>query len=332
MGKFLASTELYQTIQQKSAQTKEVLWVSSVQLELGAHMIFSQEIAKNPPADIRFVFPLNDQTVKRSEVNPYEIQFLREHFGDGSVKANEGTYSNIYIFDNSAILTSAALRGSAFESNMETGVMLDDSEVEKIKVFFDQNLWQNAKPIGDLKKQKTLWNLSRKIAAKTSKVTQKKTKPHTILIDWTDETASTWYIGVLNRLSGKTMQKIRKETQWNPEFLLVGDVGYKAFRDLKLGDLTYLADLHSTRGKIQMQLARVYDKSRVETDEGDFHLACQVQKNYTLEREKFYETLKTLGVNLRSSEMKLNDEQLKSLTNILSTIKPKRKKRTKRQN
>jgi hypothetical protein len=330
MSKFLFCTELYEAVQQKSAQAKEVLWVSSVHLGAGAHKIFSQEIMKNPPSDIRFVFPLNDITVKRGEINPYEIQYLKEHFSDNSVKSNDRTYSNIYIFDNSALITSANLTARAFENNNETGVMLDDSEVEKVKTFFNENLWQNAKPVSDLKKQKKLWNISQKTAAKNVDTARKKTKSHTTLIDWTDENVSTWYIGVLNRLPAKTMQKIRKETNWGTELLLVGDVGYKSFKELKLGDLTYLADLTRTRRKIQMQLARVHDKSRVETDEGDLHLACQVQKNFALERQKFYETLRNIGINSRSSEMKLNNEQLQSLSSILSAIKPERKKRRKK--
>ena len=330
MGKFLSCTELYEAIQQKSSQTKEILWVSSVHLGFGAHKIFSQEIVKNPPSDIRFVFPLNDMTVKRGEINPYEIQYLKERFKDESVKANDRTYSNIYIFDNSALITSANLTKTAFENNIEVGVMLDDSEVDKIKSFFNQNLWQNAKPISDLKKQKQLWNLTQKLAAKNANPNPKKTKPHTNIIDWTDEHVNTWYIGVLNRLPAKTVKKIKKETNWEAELLLVGDIGFKAFRDLKLGDLTYLADLNKTRGKIHMQLARVHDKSRVETDSGDLHLACQVQKNFILEREKFYETLKNIGINSRSYEMKLEDEQLKRLSDILSTVKPIRKKKTKK--
>ena len=324
MVKFLSCAELYEAIQRVSSQTKELLWVSSVQVGSGAHKIFSQQIIKNPPADIRFVFPLNEATVKRGEINPYEIQYLKEHLKDDCVKANYRTYSNIYIFDNTAFLTSAALTENAFESNLEAGVMLDDAEVEKAKSFFIQNLWQNAKPIGDLKKQKTSWNLTQKLAAKNAK--NLKVKPHTKLVECTDNAVNTWYIGVLNRLTSKALQKVRNETNWDRALLLAGDVGYKSFRDLKLGDLTYLADLNRQPGKVQIQLARVHDKARVETDEGDLHLACKVEKNYTLEREDFYGLLKGLGISSRSFEIKLSDEQLKSISIVLSTVKPKRKK------
>jgi hypothetical protein len=323
MGKFLAYNEIYQAIQQASAQTKEALWVSSTNLSSGAHKVFSQEIIKNPPKDVRFVFPLNDATVKQGEVDPYEVQFLKENFSEASVKANDRIFSNIYIFDNIAFLTSASLTKAAFESNLEAAIMINDTEVDKLKAFFDQNLWQPAKPIGDLKKQKTLWNQQQK----TTKPLKTKIKPHTQLAEWTDEQASTWYVGVLTRLSSKILQEIRKETNWSRELLLVGDVGYKSFKELELGDLIYLANLNSQPGKVQIQLAKVQDKAKVETDEGDHHLLCQAQKNFTLEREKFYDTLKSLGINSRSSDVKLSSEQLKSLSETLAAIKPKRKRK-----
>ncbi len=325
MGKFLACNELYQAIQQASSEARETLWVSSTNLGADAHKIFSQQIIKNPPSNIRFVFPLNDTTVKRGEINPYEVQYLKERFKDDNVKANDQTYTNIYIFDNTAFLTSAALTEAAFGSNIEAGVMLDGSEAEKIKRFFEENLWQTARPIGDLKKQKTMWNLQQKKAPKDA--AKLKIKPHTQLAEWTDEHISTWYGGVLNRLPTRSMQKIREETNWSRELLLVGDVGYKAFKELELGDLIYLANLNSQPGKILMQLVRVHDKSRVETDDGDLHLLGQVQRNYTLEREKYFELLKNLGITSRSVEMKLTDEQLKSMLDVFATIKKRRRRK-----
>src|SRR5271157_3706935 len=99
MNRFLSRGELYETIQQKSSETKEVLWVCSPNLGLNAHKIFSQEILKNPPTDIRFVFRVDDIAVKKGEVNPYEIQYFTEHFNSGSVRTHETFNSNIYVFD-----------------------------------------------------------------------------------------------------------------------------------------------------------------------------------------------------------------------------------------
>jgi hypothetical protein len=328
MGRFLSDTQLYQAIQEKSAGTREVLWVCSQQLGVEAHKVFSQAITKTPPANVRFVFPLNDSTVKRGEVNPYEAQFLKERFKDENVKANDQATSNLYIFDDCAIITSAVLTTEAFESNLEVGVMIDGAEVEAAKAFFEQHLWQNAKPVGDLKKQKKLWNLNQKNALKKLK-DNKRIKPRTLLAEWTDDVFSIWYLGVLNRLQVKTTNKIRGETNWGRELLLVGDVGYKAFRELQLGDLAYLADLTKQRGKVVVHLVRVRDKSRVETDDGDYHILCRVEKDYALEREDFYGMLKPLGVSSRSAEIQLSEEQQETVLGVLLTAKLKRRKRKK---
>ena len=96
---------------------------------------------------------------------------------------------------------------------------------------------------------------------------------------------------------------------------------------LNSDDLIYIADLNKQRGKILIQLARVYDKIRLETDEGDLHLASQVLNKFVLERDQFYDLLKNIKIRPRAYEAKLNIEQLKLLSETLSTIKPKRKKR-----
>ena len=322
MAKFLSHSELYETIQRLSSQSKETLWVSSLELGTDAHKILSQEILKCPPIDIRLVFPLNDTTVKNSDINPYELQYLREHFKD-SVKAYDKVESNIFVFDNGALITSAELTETAFSSGINVGVLIENAEINKIKNFFTEKLWQNAKSIGDLKNHKKMWSLNQKKA--TCRL--KKIKEHTNILDWSDECANKWYIGVLNRFPEKTVQKIRKETNLGKERLIVGDVGYNAFRELKLGDLIYIADLNKQRGKILIQLARVYDKIRLETDEGDLHLASQVLNKFVLERDQFYDLLKNIKIRPRAYEAKLNIEQLKLLSETLSTIKPKRKKR-----
>ena len=231
----------------------------------------------------------------------------------------------IYIFDNSALITSANLTVTAFEHNTEAGVLLDGSEVEEIKRYFEESLWANAKSIGDLKKLKKIWNLTQKNPAN---VNFNKIKSYTKIKDWTEDYVNTWYIAVPNRMSQKIEHKIKNETGWARELLLIGDIGYNAFKQLKLGDLTYLANLYKKNGKIEIESARVFDKSKVETDEGDLHVACQVQKNYLLEREQFYELLKNMKIPSRTCETILNGEQLNHLNSTLVQIKHKRKNKT----
>ncbi len=325
MTRLLCNTELYETILQKSLDTKDILWVCSPLLGSGVHRVFSQEIIKNPPTDTRFVFRVNDFSVKEDEVNPYEIQYFIEHLKGIKIKSNENFHSAIYIFDNSALLTSATLTIEAFESNIEVGVLLEGSDAEEVKSFFTESLWNISKPIGELKKYKLIWNLSRKTA---KKVTLKKTKPHTQIKDWTNDFSNTWFIGVSHWLSSKSENKIKKETNWQTYLSILGDVGYNFFSHVKLGDHAYIADL-SKRGKIEIELVRIFDKARVETDEGDLHGVFEVEKTYTVERETFYEILKNANINSKSAETILNDCQLNQMTNVLSSIKRKRKHKAK---
>ncbi len=326
MAKFLCNTELYETILLKSLETKEILWVCSPSLGLGAHRVFSQEILKNPPADMRFIFPVNDLTINSGEVNPNEIQYLIERFKGISIKSNENFHSNIYIFDNSAVITSANLTNSAFENNIETGILLEGSDVEEVKTFFTQSLWTTSKSIGDLKKHKINWNLSQKT---TKKVVQKKIKPHTQIRDWTNAYIDTWYIGVSKWISKKSEHKIKKETNWPTDLPVLGDIGYHTFTQVKLRDTAYIADF-SKRGKIEITQGRILDKARVETDEGDFHCAFEIEKKYTLERETFFEMLKNVAIKTKTSEIILNDDQVKQVAEVLSSIKKKRRLKSKK--
>jgi len=322
----LSNKELYEIILQKSLCAKEILWVCSPSLGSGAHRIFSQEILKNPPVDTRFVFRVNDFVVKEGEVNPYEIQYFMEHFKGAKIKSNENFNSNIYIFDNSALLTSATLTEEAFESNTEVGILLEGSEVEKIKSFFNENLWNTSKPIGELKKYKLMWNLAQKTA---KKVNLKKTKPHTKIKDWTNDSVNTWFIGVSNWISAKSERKIKKETNWQTNLSVLGDVGYHFFSHVKLGDYAYIADL-SKRGKIGIEIVRILDKARIETDEGDLHGVFETEKTYTMEREPFHEMLKNANISSKTSETILNDNQLNQIAIALSSIKRKRRRKAKK--
>lgn len=325
MAKFLYNAQLYETILQKSSEAKETMLVCTTSVDSGSHMVFSQEILKNTPADIRFLFGINDSAVKRGKINPYEIQYMLEHFKGINVKSSDYFHSNIYIFDNSAIMTSATLTKSAFESNNEAGVLLEGEEAEQAKVFFNDCLWASAKSIGDLKKYKQTWNL----AQKTAKNSSKKVKVHTEIKDWSIAINSTWFIGVQKWISPKFERKIKKETNWPSNLSVIGDIGYNAFLQLKLGDNVYIADT-SKRGNIGIELVRITDKARVETDEGDYHAAFETQKTYKLQREQFFEMLKNANIKSKTSETILNSDQLNQIALVLSSIKRKRKCKSKK--
>ena len=327
MAQFLYSDKLLENIRQKSLETKRSLWACSPCLGPNAHEIFSQEILKNPPADIRFVVALSESSVNKREVSPYEVQYFLEHFGSASVKSMDGFNSNIYIFDDSALITSACLAKTAFVGNIEVGVVLDKAQVDELKNFFDQSLWQHSKPVGDLRKLKPIWNLTQK---KAENVNLKKVKLQEQISGWTDEYVTKWYIAVPFQLPAKTERKIRKEMEWQNEVEVLGDVGYQTFKELKLGDLAYLADFKNKRGKAKIELARILDKIKLETDEGDLHAIYRTEKNYFLETEQFFEMLKNAGINpSKTFETKLNQDQTAIVTEVLSSIRRKKKRKTK---
>ncbi len=119
-----------------------------------------------------------------------------------------------------------------------------------------------------------------------------------------------------------------KETNWQTTLSVLGDVAYHAFTQIKLGDYAYIADL-SKRGKVEIVFAKISDKARVETDEGDFHCAFETEKSYTLDREKFYDLLKNINIRSKTAETLLNEEQLKLIADVLSVNQAKRKPKPK---
>ncbi len=326
MVKFLSCNELYETIQNKSQETKDIMWVCSPNLGADAHEVFSQEILKNKHADIRFVFKITDLSVKNGDVNPYEVQYIMEHFNSDNVKSYDNFNSSIYIFDNSALITSANLTKSAFESSLETGVLLDGTEVDEVKSFFN-TLWENAKAIRELQKLKKTWNEGEK----TGNVSiLKKTKPNTKIKSWTDDQVSRWYFTIPNPLPKKIESKIMKETNLANGFSIVADIGPKCFKSIKLGDVVYLANLTKKRGKVEVNLARIFDKSLVETDEGDFHFAYRTEKTFLLDRKRFYEMLVNATIGPKTCGDQLNENQVKWMTETLVSRKTKKPSKSKK--
>jgi hypothetical protein len=325
MAKFVSGIALYQMIQQKSSAAKEILWVCSPCLGLNAHEILSQEITKNPPTDIRFVFTINEVTVKKGETNPFEVQYFAEHLQNDSIKTSDAFHSNIYLFDNSAIIASANLTKTAFESNIEAGVLLEEeTQVNEAKAFFN-TLWENAKPVKDIKKYKKIWNTEKKVEPprqpKASKL-QAKIEP------WKDDAVDTWYFAIPSATTKRTIRKIQKETGWPKNLELIVDLGPNIFRQVKLGDIALIADLTKKReASTKVRFARIFDKSKVETEEGDLHFAYETKQVYQIDRNKFYEMLKNAGIAAKNSEILLTKDQTKIIATILSSTKTKRKRK-----
>ncbi len=329
MARFISCTELYKNIQQKSSETKEILWICSPNLGSDAHEVFSQEIARNPPTDARFVFGLSEAAVKRGKVDPYEVQYFNEHFKTNSVRSDDSFHSSLYIFDSSALITSANLTKTAFESNIEVGVFLDDEQVDAVKKFFT-SLWEGAKPVKDVKKYKRMWNIEKK---SESKEHVKPSKPHTKIDSWTNNYANMWYLSIPSTMAKKTERKIVKESAWPKNLKIVADIGPSTFKQVKLGDLALIADLTKKRASgLKLELARIIDKNRVETDEGDLHFAYETEKTCEIERANFYDILKKADITPRSSEILLNQDQATFIINILSSIKARKRNKHRTKN
>ncbi|HUK85962.1 MAG TPA: hypothetical protein VLU95_08870 [Candidatus Acidoferrum sp.] len=302
-----------------SQEAKEILWVCTPIVGYYSHEIFSQEILKNPPSDIRFIFRINEGAIKNGETNPYEVEYFIEHFKNSIVKSHESFQSRIYIFDKSALLTSANLIKTEFESNTETGVLLDGPEVDEIKSFFLSILWEKGKPIRDVKNYKKVWIISKK---SKSIQTMRKPKTPTQIKKWNDDYINTWYFALPEKISKKSDRKIKKEANWPTKLAVMPDIGPSSFKQLRLGDLAFIANLTKRQRKIPIEFAQVYDKSKVETDQGDLHFAYETRKTYLVDRSRFYEMLQNATIGLGNSEIQLNNYQLAQINKILSPKKP----------
>jgi len=213
MARFLSEKELYPLVQRKSAEAKERMWVCTPYLGSGAHQIFSQDVTRFPPKDIRFVFKLNQNSVERHEVDPLEMEYFLQHFRNSSIRVDNTFHSKIFIFDNSALVTSANLSKTAFGKTIEAGVLLQHNQAEKAKQFFER-LWKEAKRVPNLNKHKTIWNATNskwEIHGYQEHVS--KPKPHTKISFWNNDNASSWLFVVSKHMSDRTEKIIEKETE-----------------------------------------------------------------------------------------------------------------------
>jgi hypothetical protein len=327
MTKILTGSQLYDFIQQKSAITKETLWIISPQLNFQAHEILPQEILNNPPTDIRFIFKVTPEALKKGLTNPYELQFLLEHFKDCKINSNDNFNVNTYIFDDSALITSANFSKDTLEKGFEIGVLIEQQDIDEVKKTFE-TFWQTGKPIGDLKKLKQTWNTQQK-----NETDNKKTKQHTIIKQWINNHTNTWLLTTSLRLPARVERKIKKDANWIKKLSTLGDIGYQTYKELKIGDFAYIIDLKSNRGDIvNIEFARIHDKTRVETDLGDYHLAYQTKENQLIDREKLYSLITKMGKSSKNCEVMLIQEQLKLLTDTFSTAKIRKKRKNKQKN
>lgn len=288
MARFLSKQELYPTILNNSANAKETLWICSPYLGLDSHEVFSPKIMETPPKDIQFVFRLNMLSVRRGEVNPYEIEYFMEHFRRSSIRTNDAFHSKIYIFDDAALITSANLSKSAFQTNIEVGVLLQQEQVKKVKSFFE-SLWKISKPIRNLDGYKSAWNKA-KGRRKTGEdqYSERPVTPHTRIEPWKEDTANKWFIRVTEVMSDKTENALYEATHWARECGLVVDIGRKTFESLRLGDIVYIFDFTDrNKNAVKIEEARIKDKRSMETDDGNYHFFYEKMNGSRIKKNEF---------------------------------------------
>jgi hypothetical protein len=185
-------------------------------------------------------------------------------------------------------------------------------------------LWENAKSIKDLKKFKRIWAVPKTESAGKLRAP----KSHTVIGAWRDDLVETWYFSVQSTPTKRAIHKIQKDTGWPKALSLVVAVGPSTFRQLKLGDIAVVADLAKKRdSSATIKFARVFDRSRVETEEGDLHLAYEVKQSYQIDKDQFYQMLKNAGIATKGSEIMLGQDQIKLILATLSSVKTRRKRK-----
>jgi hypothetical protein len=324
MVRFLSEKELYPVILKESTKARNILWVCSPYLGQDAHEVLSSKIMKTPPKDIRFVFRLNSLSVKRGEVNPYEVEYFLEHFRNSNVKTNDSFHSKIYIFDNSALVTSANLSKRAFERNIEVGVFLQHEQMKKVKEFFER-LWNISERVDNLDNYKNEWNKVKTDRERSDDRSSKKAiRPHTKIQRWNEDIADKWFMYITEEFTRKTEKTILKDTHWSDQLDLVADLKLGTYKSLRLGDIVYI---FYTTGKnknaVEFEEGRVKDKREIETKEGNYHFVYEAlskrKRSFSLDKGEFDQLKKKFNINEDDYEVLLNKKQADILNKTLDT-------------
>jgi hypothetical protein len=318
MAKFLSEKELYPTVKERSAQTKNVLWVCSPYLGLNAHEVFSEEIAKNPPKHVRFIFKLEKRSVEKGAVNPHEIEYFKKHVKKCKIKTNNTFHSKIYIFDDSALVTSANLSKAAFEKSIEAGVILTGEQVKKVKRRFER-LWKSSDPIKNLDDYKKAWKTATGARDKGDYHSKPKVKAHTTVDPWDEEIENKWLLRITGETSKRTQGLVEEATKWKENEGLVSDLSFKAFNSLGTSDIIYLQIDYEKNRVPEIEKGRIIDKREVETGSGgNYHAAYKSIKKKKVEKNVLAECLKELRIEKSQEGVPLSNQQGKLLEQLLT--------------
>jgi HKD family nuclease len=317
---FVTGKRLYDVVQKHSSKCKETLWIASPFAGSNAHQILSQNVVDQPPRKVRFLFGLSEEAVRRHVVSPYEIEYLQNHFGVDSVRANNTFHAKIYIFDRVALVSSANFSKKAFERNIEVGAVLEGDDVGGIKRLYAK-LWKDSRKIRDLSSLKNIWNRSRRSGKEdeSSGFFGRQARVHTRVKPWNEKVAN-WIVPITDVMTKQTSMKIQKETHWGDR--VIGDLKAKTFRGMRLGDFVFLVDNVVPRRE-SISVVRVRDKREVAVGRQRYHFAYdKVKHTKEVKVAKIIASLKELDLATKKDrvevEKELSHSQAEKLMKLLS--------------
>ena len=196
-------------------------------------------------------------------------------------------------------------------------------QVSEVKSFFEKSLWDKAKTLKNIENYKRIWNKRRK---GKSNGHIKKLKPHTKMKKWLNEDASTWYFSITDKLKKPVENKIFKKQIGQEVLMCWAILTPSLILELKLGDLAFMPNLiKKNQSKIKVLFVRIKDKSKVETEQGDFHFAFETEeRTYPIGKSRFDEMLENAKIALDDTDFRLNQNQIQLMKNILSSSSSKK--------
>jgi len=100
----------------------------------------------NKVSDLRVITNLSDSTVKLGVTSAQGVSQLWD-VSKGKVRVLDTLHAKAYLFDSSAVVTSANLSAQAFNHKVEIGVLLEErSLLKRLEIIFEQN-WKIAREI-----------------------------------------------------------------------------------------------------------------------------------------------------------------------------------------
>jgi phosphatidylserine/phosphatidylglycerophosphate/cardiolipin synthase-like enzyme len=121
------STELYAEIRELSKGSKRI-WIASPYLGRNGHNIFDPSFQQ--AADTRFLTDVKSGFVDKAELKGMRL------WAPGRSRTLRMLHAKLYIFDDSAVVSSANLSLSAFERNYEVGVIYTGMDAKQVRNAF----------------------------------------------------------------------------------------------------------------------------------------------------------------------------------------------------